>query len=107
MFSSILHFVFRVEGPATAPLMDEPAVMELASKYNKTPAQILLRNLMQRGIIVLPKSVTPERIRSNFQVSKTKLQGNSVQKSQPIVSFKAALTELFLSEALSHQCNNH
>ncbi|XP_067938398.1 aldose reductase-related protein 2-like [Watersipora subatra] len=57
-----------VEGPATPPLMDEPALKEIASKHEKTVAQVLLRNLMQRGIIVLPKSVTPERIKSNFQV---------------------------------------
>ena len=53
----------------TTPLIDEPVLKELAAKHKKTVAQILLRNLMQRGIIVLPKSVTKERIISNFQVS--------------------------------------
>ena len=53
----------------TTPLIDEPVLKELAAKHKKTVAQVLLRNLMQRGIIVLPKSVTKERIISNFQVS--------------------------------------
>jgi len=57
-----------VEGPVTAPLMEEPVLVELAAKHKRTVAQVLLRNLIQRGIIVLPKSVTPERIKSNLQV---------------------------------------
>lgn len=63
-----LSSLFRVEGPVTAPLLDEPVIQEIAAKYNKTPAHILLRNLMQRDIIVLPKSVNDNRIVSNFQV---------------------------------------
>lgn len=57
-----------MEGPVTAPLMDEPVIQSIAAKYNKTAAQVLLRNLMQRDIIVLPKSVTESRIISNYQV---------------------------------------
>ena len=40
----------------------EPAVLALAEKYSKTPAQILLRFLTQRGIAVIPRSARPEHI---------------------------------------------
>lgn len=50
------------------PLLEEPVVIEIAKKYNRTPAQILLRHGLQSGVVVLSKSVTPERIKSNFKV---------------------------------------
>ncbi|MFZ2024873.1 MAG: aldo/keto reductase [Microgenomates group bacterium] len=51
-----------------ARVFDEPVVKNLAEKYHKTPAQILLRWGIQRGTIVIPKSVTPDRIIENSQV---------------------------------------
>lgn len=47
--------------------VDDPLVIETAKKLNKTPAQVLISWAIQRGTVVLPKSVTPERIESNFQ----------------------------------------
>ena len=47
-------------------LFDNPVVKKIASKYNKTPAQILLKFLVQRGISVIPKSVTESRIIENI-----------------------------------------
>ena len=44
----------------------EPAVLALAEKYGKSPAQILLRFLTQKGIAVIPRSTSPEHIRENF-----------------------------------------
>uniref|UniRef100_A0A8W8LTP6 NADP-dependent oxidoreductase domain-containing protein n=1 Tax=Magallana gigas TaxID=29159 RepID=A0A8W8LTP6_MAGGI len=38
------------------------------AKHKLVPDQVLLRNLLQRGNIVIPKSVSPDRIRSNIQV---------------------------------------
>ena len=43
-------------------------MQQLAQKYRKTVAQICLRWCVQRGVIPLPKSVTPVRIRENAQV---------------------------------------
>jgi diketogulonate reductase-like aldo/keto reductase len=49
-------------------LMNNPKVLEVAEKYGKTPAQILLRHIVQRGIAAIPKSTNPGRIRQNLQV---------------------------------------
>ena len=47
-------------------MFQEPLVLALAEKYQKTPAQILLRFLTQKGIIVIPRSTQPEHIKENF-----------------------------------------
>ena len=44
----------------------EPAVLALAQKYGKTPAQVMLRFLTQKGIAVIPRSTQPEHIRENL-----------------------------------------
>lgn len=49
-------------------LLEHPAVAEVAERHGKTPAQVLIRWHIQLGNIVIPKSVTPERIVSNFEV---------------------------------------
>jgi diketogulonate reductase-like aldo/keto reductase len=49
-------------------LLEDPKVVEVAKKYNKTPAQVLIRWAIQHGTSVLPKSKSPERIVANFDV---------------------------------------
>lgn len=46
----------------------EPVLRDLAAKYNKTAAQILIRWSLQKGYVPLPKSVTPSRIIENAAV---------------------------------------
>ncbi|KAL3474678.1 NADP-dependent oxidoreductase domain-containing protein [Aspergillus californicus] len=48
-------------------VVDDPTVQEIASKLGKDPAAVLISWAVQRGTAVLPKSVTPSRIESNFQ----------------------------------------
>ncbi len=56
---------------AAAPgprLVADPPLADLAATHGKTPAQVLIRWHIQLGNIVIPKSVNPERIASNFNV---------------------------------------
>ncbi|KAL2006948.1 hypothetical protein VTN00DRAFT_8386 [Thermoascus crustaceus] len=48
-------------------VVDDPTVHEIAKKVGKDPALLLISWAVQRGTSVLPKSVTPSRIESNFQ----------------------------------------
>jgi diketogulonate reductase-like aldo/keto reductase len=49
-------------------LLEESVVTTLASRYDRTAAQVVLRWHLQLGNIVIPKSVTPSRIRENFEI---------------------------------------
>jgi 2,5-diketo-D-gluconate reductase A len=49
-------------------LIDDPVIAEVSAKHGKSPAQVMVRWSIQLGIIVLPKSVTPERIEQNIDV---------------------------------------
>jgi 2,5-diketo-D-gluconate reductase A len=46
-----------------------PAIEAVASRHGVTPAQVVLRWHLQQGHIVIPKSVSPERIRTNLDVA--------------------------------------
>lgn len=49
-------------------LLDNPVIGEIARKLGRTPAQVIIRWHLQKGLIVIPKSVTPSRIVENFKV---------------------------------------
>lgn len=49
-------------------LLEVPAIVAIAQKHGRTPAQIVLRWHLQIGNIVIPKSVTPSRIKENIEV---------------------------------------
>jgi diketogulonate reductase-like aldo/keto reductase len=66
----IILLAFASLGHALEPrLLDDPLIVSIAQRFEKTPAQVLLAWGIQRGTAVLTGSVTPSRIRENFDVS--------------------------------------
>jgi 2,5-diketo-D-gluconate reductase A len=53
---------------AQGRVLDDPVITDIARETERTPAQVVLRWHIQRGSIVFPKSVTPGRIRENFEL---------------------------------------
>ena len=45
-----------------------PAVLDVARRYSKSPAQVMIRWSLQHGLVVIPKSTHPERIKENSEV---------------------------------------
>ena len=54
-------------GSADAPILSEPLIINIAKRLNVTPAQVVISWHVQRGYVVLPKSVHADRIESNLQ----------------------------------------
>ncbi|RXG62288.1 Aldo/keto reductase, partial [Armadillidium vulgare] len=51
--------------PAAKQLLQNPVVKLISDKHNVSPAQVLLRYLIEKEVVVIPKSVNPERIKTN------------------------------------------
>ncbi len=60
--------------------LEHPVIANLAQKYGKSPAQVILRWHVQSGFIVIPKSVKPERIRENIALFDFELSENDMRE---------------------------
>ncbi|CAM4539918.1 unnamed protein product [Leuciscus chuanchicus] len=65
--------------PGQARLLDDPRVVGMAKHYNKSPAQVINRWHIQRGVVCIPKSVTPSRIKQNIEVFDFKLSDEDMR----------------------------
>jgi alcohol dehydrogenase (NADP+) len=67
-------------------LLDDPVIVAVAQRLRKTPAQVLLAWAVQRGTALLTTSVTPSRIRENFEL--TTLPDDAMQEIRDEVATK-------------------
>jgi 2,5-diketo-D-gluconate reductase A len=64
---------------AQGRLLDDPTLLEIAARYGKSVAQVVLRWQIQHGNIVFPKSVNPERIRENIAIFDFELEPADIE----------------------------
>lgn len=74
----------KIQVEAYSPLtqgqkLNEPELKEIAKKYKKTSAQIILRWCIQHNTIPLPKSKTPSRIEENFNIFDFKISTEDME----------------------------
>lgn len=92
MDKQVAHMAYAPLGQGNRnEMFSEPAVLALAEKYGKTPAQVLLRFLTQKGIAVIPRSTKPEHIKENFDLfdfaltAEEILQLSALDKKEPLI----------------------
>ncbi|MDA1079128.1 MAG: aldo/keto reductase [bacterium] len=67
-------------GDASNKPISDAAVLSIAKAHNKTPAQVLIRWSLQRGLVVIPKSTNPDRIAENANVFDFELSDAEMEK---------------------------
>lgn len=77
-------------GRGNADLLNNPIILELAEKYGKNAGQIILRFENQEGIIVFPKSLNPERIKSNMEIFDFNLTDSEMDKLRALDTGKGS-----------------
>ena len=61
-------------------MFDEPVLADIAAKYGKTPAQVILRWNVQQGVIVIPKTVHRERMEENLDIWDFELDAGDMEQ---------------------------
>jgi diketogulonate reductase-like aldo/keto reductase len=65
-------------GGSNSHLFDNQTLIDIGAKYDKTPAQVILRWHIQNNFVVIPKSVHAERIEQNFDIFDFELEDNDM-----------------------------
>ena len=69
---------------AQGEVLDDPVIVGIAEAHGKTPGQVVIRWHLQLGNVVIPKSVTPERIDENFDVFGFELSGDEMAQIEEL-----------------------
>ena len=65
---------------ARGDVLDDPVVTAIADEVGRTPAQVVLRWHLQRGDVIFPKTVHPDRMRENFEIFDFGLDPDAVRR---------------------------
>lgn len=67
-----------------SPVLNDPGLIQIASKHNKSTAQIILRFQTQQNIMVIPKSTNPRHIADNLNIFDFKLSDDEIKIIQDL-----------------------
>ena len=74
-------------------VIEHPVVKEIALKYGKEPVQIALRHHVQRGIVVIPKSIHKDRMKQNLDIFDFKLSDENMEQLKKLDENKSMWAE--------------
>lgn len=78
--NNIVHESYAPLGEGNPGFLDIPILKEIGDKYQKTPAQVTLRYLIQCGIVVIPKSLNTKHMEENIDIFDFELNGEEMAK---------------------------
>ena len=76
----VVHEAWAPFAEAQNNIFTNPVLSEIAEKHNKTVGQVILRGLIQKDIVVIPKTVHKERMEENFDVFDFELDESDMKK---------------------------
>jgi diketogulonate reductase-like aldo/keto reductase len=71
-------------GQGSDDLLKSPVLAAIGEQYGKTPAQVALRWLIERGIVAIPKSMHKERMAANFDIFDFSLTEADMKAIEPL-----------------------
>lgn len=74
-------------------ILESPIVKQIADAHRKTPAQVALRQHIQRGIVVIPKSVHKERMKQNLDIFDFELTDDEMEQLKTLDENKSMWAE--------------
>lgn len=74
-------------------ILESPIVKQIADAHGKTPAQVVLRQHIQRGIVVIPKSVHKERMKQNLDIFDFELTDDEMEQLKTLDENKSMWAE--------------
>ncbi len=74
-------------------ILESPIVKQIADAHGKTPAQVALRQHVQRGIVVIPKSVHKERMKQNLDIFDFELSASEMEQLKTLDENKSMWAE--------------
>ena len=87
--NKIVHESYAPLGEGNPGFLDIPILKEIGDKYQKTPAQVTLRYLIQCGIVVIPKSLNTKHMEENIDIFDFELNGEEMAKLRDLDAKKS------------------